>query len=86
MPKQKSHSGALKRLKVTKSGKIKMPRACGRHLRSHKSGKLLRSYRNSNYAQGGDVKRLVRLLGLKVTRSKTARPAVDAAATDATKA
>ena len=83
MPKQKSHSGALKRLKVTKSGKIKMPRACGRHLRSHKSGKRLRGYRSSNFAQGGDVKRLVRLLGLKVAKKKATGPASDTGTADA---
>ena len=32
MPKQKPHKGLLKRVRITKSGKIKMHRAFGRHL------------------------------------------------------
>lgn len=62
MPKNKPNKGLLKRIRFTKSGKIKFARAFGRHLRSHKSGKLRRSYRNSAYAKGCDVGRIGMML------------------------
>lgn len=42
MPKNKTHSGAKKRFKVTGSGKILRERAGKRHLLEHKSSKLTR--------------------------------------------
>ncbi len=66
MPKNKSHKGLLKRVKVTKTGKIKLQRAYGRHLRSHKPGSTVRQYRRPKYARGPDAKRVRRMLGLKV--------------------
>jgi len=42
MPKQKSHKGLKKRVKVTASGKVKYKRACGGHLMSGKSAKRRR--------------------------------------------
>ncbi len=81
MPKQKPHKGLLKRVRITKSGKIKMHRAFGRHLRSHKSAQTIRRYRKANYAHASDVKRLNRLLGLKTGgRSKAASPAKESPA------
>lgn len=64
MPKNKSHSGLLKRCRVTKTGKIKLWRPFGRHLRSHKRKSLLRSYRKPHYASPSEYKRLAPLLGL----------------------
>ena len=78
MPKNKPNKGLLKRVRITKSGKVKMSRAFGRHLRSHKSGKLLRSYRKSKYAVSAEVKRIRPLLpaGVKVSSAKrAAKPA-----------
>ncbi len=66
MPKNKSHKGLLKRVRITKSGKIKFQRAFGRHLRSHKSGQTIRSYRLPTYASDADAGRLRELLQLKV--------------------
>ncbi|MHC4414619.1 MAG: large ribosomal subunit protein bL35 [Planctomycetota bacterium] len=77
MPKNKSHNGLLKRVRVTKTGKIKLRRAYGRHLRSHKPGSVIRKYRRPKYAQGPDAKRLRRLLGLKVGPTSVARPALE---------
>ncbi len=58
-----------------------MQRAFGRHLRSHKSGSLIRKYRLPAYAQGPDEQRLRRLLGLKVhARKRGATSAAGAAA------
>lgn len=42
MPKMKTHRGAAKRLKVTKSGKVKYQRAGRRHLLENKSAKQKR--------------------------------------------
>ncbi len=81
MPKQKPHKGLLKRVRITKSGKIKMHRAFGRHLRSHKSAQTIRGYRKPTYAHASDVKRVSRLLGLKTGgRSKAASPAKESPA------
>ena len=62
--KHKPHKGLLKRVRVTKSGKIKLQRACGRHLRSHKSGQAIRGYRVPKYAHDSDARRLRKMLGL----------------------
>ncbi len=56
--KNKPHKGLLKRVRVTKSGKIKFQRACGRHLRSHKPASATRQYRLPAFANASDTKRL----------------------------
>lgn len=66
MPKNKPNKGLLKRIRITKNGKVKTPRAFGRHLASHKSGSLKRSYRKSAYAKAADVKRVRALLFRRV--------------------
>jgi large subunit ribosomal protein L35 len=73
MPKNKPNKGLLKRVKLTKSGKVKMSRAFGRHLRSHKSGKLLRSYRAPKYAKSGDVRRVRAMLMTRVRSAAAVR-------------
>lgn len=62
MPKNKPNKGLLKRIRITKTGRIKLRRACGRHLRSHKSAKLRRSYRKPAYAAGCESRRLRSML------------------------
>ena len=69
MPKNKPNKGLLKRIRITKSGKIKFRRAFGRHLRSHKNGKTMRSYRKPIYAKAGEVSRVRALLFTKVKSS-----------------
>ncbi len=80
MPKNKPCKGLLKRIRFTKSGRVKLHRAFGRHLRSHKSGKLMRSYRKPAFAKQSDVKRVRAMLFTRVrsgaeTKAKT--PASD---------
>ncbi len=76
MPKNKPNKGLLKRIRITKSGKIKFRRAFGRHLRSHKAGKLMRSYRKPMFAKTSEVKRVRALLFTKVkSSSHEAKPA-----------
>ena len=42
MPKQKTHKGLSKRVKITASGKVKHKRSCGGHLMSGKNAKRRR--------------------------------------------
>ncbi|MFC1676414.1 50S ribosomal protein L35 [Planctomycetota bacterium] len=42
MPKQKTHKGLSKRVKVTSSGKVKHKSSCGGHLMSCKNAKRRR--------------------------------------------
>jgi len=47
MPKQKTHKGLVKRVKITARGKVKYRRSCGGHLMSGKSAKRRRRISNS---------------------------------------
>ncbi len=69
MSKLKTHKGLAKRIKVTASGKVKVKRAFGGHLRSHKSGKTLRSYRSPNYVGPADIKRIGAMLKSRLNAS-----------------
>jgi len=64
----KPNKGFLKRIRITKSGRIKIRRAFGRHLRSHKSGALLRSYRKPAFIGAVELKRLGQLLHRRFTK------------------
>ena len=66
MPKQKSHKGLLKRIRITKSKLVKFHRAGGRHLKSGKGGGLLRDYRKPVYALSADMRRLRAMLNVRV--------------------
>jgi large subunit ribosomal protein L35 len=66
MPKNKPNKGLKKRIRFTKSGRIKFGRAFGRHLRSHKSRKLKRSYRKPAYAKSTDAGRVRAMLFTRV--------------------
>jgi large subunit ribosomal protein L35 len=76
MPKNKPCKGLLKRIRFTKSGKVKFRRAFGRHLRSPKSGKLKRSYRRPAFAKSCDVKRVRAMLftSVRAGEAKTSGP------------
>lgn len=63
MPKQKTHSGAKKRFKVTGSGKIKKQQAGMRHNLEVKSGKQKRTLNVDQVIAKSDVKGIKRLLG-----------------------
>ena len=76
MPKNKPCKGLLKRVRFTKSGKVKFRRAFGRHLRSHKSSKLQRSYRKPAYAKSCDIKRVRAMLFVSV-KSHEHKPAAE---------
>ncbi len=80
MPKNKPHKGLLKRVRVSKTGRIKMLPACGRHLRSHKPGRTVRKYRRPKYASGPDTRRVRTLLMLGICRRRPAPAAGEVAA------
>ena len=62
MPKLKTNRSLRKRLRFTKSGKLKK-RSCGRqHILGKKSRKRKRKLRKSGYLSGGNAKKLRRLL------------------------
>ena len=50
MPKIKTHSGAKKRFKLTKSGRVKRARAYKNHILNKKSTKRKRGLRKGGYA------------------------------------
>jgi large subunit ribosomal protein L35 len=57
MPKQKTHKGLTKRVKVTATGKLKRKRSCGGHLMSTKNAKRRRRIRNSAILTGETAKK-----------------------------
>lgn len=62
MPKIKTHSGASKRFKLTKSGKVKRSHAYKRHILTKKSTKLKRGLRKGAYADKTNEPALKRML------------------------
>lgn len=63
MPKQKTHKGAAKRMRVTGSGKISHAKAWRGHNRHKKSAKRWRRVNGDAILTGGTAKRAARLLG-----------------------
>ncbi|MEM9064709.1 MAG: 50S ribosomal protein L35 [Planctomycetota bacterium] len=57
MPKNKPHKGTLKRVRISKTGKVRHRSAYHKHLSSHKSGKRLRQLRKDPYMAAGEAKR-----------------------------
>ncbi len=62
MPKTKPHKGTLKRVRISKTGKVRHKTANFKHLRSSKTGKRLRHLRSDPYMASPDAKRLEKLL------------------------
>jgi large subunit ribosomal protein L35 len=63
MPKNKSHSGAGKRFKVTGSGKILREKAGKRHNLEKKASKVTRRLTGTVEVAANDVPRAKKLLG-----------------------
>ncbi|TFB10793.1 50S ribosomal protein L35 [Candidatus Marinimicrobia bacterium MT.SAG.3] len=61
MPKMKSHRGASKRFKTTKSGKVKRKKAYTSHILNKKSTKRKRNLRKSTHVSKPEEKK-IRLL------------------------
>ena len=62
MPKIKTHSGAKKRFKLTKTGKVKRAHAGRRHILTKKTTKRLRRLRKQGYADSTNVAQVKRLI------------------------
>ena len=62
MPKMKTHRGAKKRFKLTKSGKVKRNHMLRNHILTKKSAKKKRQLRKAGYASEADAKTIKRLL------------------------
>ena len=63
MPKQKTHKGLAKRVKVTGGGKIKHRRAGAGHLMSSKSGNRRRNLRSSSGMSTAFARKTLAALG-----------------------
>ena len=63
MPKNKTHSGAKKRFRVTGSGKLMKEQANKRHLLEHKSSRRTRRLSVDQVLSPADSKKANRLLG-----------------------
>lgn len=62
MPKNKNHKGLLKRIRISKTGKVRHRAAGRKHYRSGQGGKWLRQMRKDPYMSNPDAKRLEKLL------------------------
>ena len=56
MPKQKTHKGLTKRVKITATGRLKRRRSCGGHLMSGKNAKRRRRIAGSAIMTGAAAK------------------------------
>jgi large subunit ribosomal protein L35 len=63
MPKQKSHSGAKKRFKLTGSGKVMKQGAGMRHNLERKASKLTRRLNKDRVLAPADAKVIKKLIG-----------------------
>jgi large subunit ribosomal protein L35 len=64
MPKNKTHSGIKKRVKVTGSGKLLKQHAGMRHNQEHKSSRLTRSLSGTSEINAVDRSRVKKMLGI----------------------
>jgi large subunit ribosomal protein L35 len=65
MPKLKTHRGAAKRFKRTKSGKILRAKAFKRHILTSKSTKRKRGLRGTTVVSDADAAKLARMIPYK---------------------
>jgi len=58
MPKMKSHRGAMKRFRLTASGKVKRNKAYKSHILTKKTAKRKRGLRQATYLTSADHRRI----------------------------
>ncbi|UCD29587.1 MAG: 50S ribosomal protein L35 [Planctomycetota bacterium] len=63
MPKQKTHKGLAKRVKITGRGKVKRRKSFVGHLLSGRSSKKLRRLHKTAVLGSADAKRTLKALG-----------------------
>lgn len=76
MPKNKTHKGLLKRIRLTKTGKVKHKTCGGSHLKSNKSGSQIRDFRQSKTMSRGEAKRVELLLHTRTRGANQPRLAI----------
>jgi large subunit ribosomal protein L35 len=76
MPKNKSHKGLLKRVRISKTGKVRHRTAFHKHLSSGKSGKRLRQLRKDRFVTTGESKRFEKLLFRRLRGRNQPRTAI----------
>ena len=64
MPKNKTHSGTKKRVRVTGSGKLMREKANARHLLEHKSSRRTRRLSSDQVLSPADAKNVKKMLGI----------------------
>jgi large subunit ribosomal protein L35 len=62
MPKMKTHRGAAKRFKLTKTGKVKRAKAYKGHILTKKSAKRKRNLRKTGLLSNADAKNMKKVL------------------------
>ena len=65
MPKMKTHSGAKKRFKLTKTGKVKRAHAYKSHILNKKTTKRKRNLRQSAIADATNVAKVKKMIPYK---------------------
>lgn len=85
MPKNKPHKGLLKRIRITRTGKLRHRKAGSKHLRSHKSPTRLRRLRTDSFMSTAEVKRLSKLLFRRLRGKEQPRSAIRRSPTPAEK-
>jgi large subunit ribosomal protein L35 len=86
MPKNKTHKGLLKRIRITKTGKVNHVRAGFKHLRSAKSPKRLRRLRKRAFMESPDTKRISRMMYRRLRGASQPRSAITTNETPAQRA
>jgi len=64
MPKNKTHSGAKKRFRVSGSGKVMREQANARHLAERKTSRHKRRLAQDQVVSSADAKNVKKLLGI----------------------
>ena len=64
MPKIKTHSGAKKRFKLSKTGKVRRAQAYKSHILNKKSAKRKRNLRKSGLVADSNMRQVKRMLGI----------------------
>jgi len=76
MPKNKTHKALLKRIRITKSGKVRHNKSGYKHLRSHKSADRLRRLRRGSMMSSSNTRRLSKLLFRRLRGKNQPRSAI----------
>lgn len=76
MKANKPHKGLLKRMRVTKTGKVKHKSANSKHLKSNKSGKRLRRLRKDRFVASTEAASLEMMLNRRIRGADQPRSAI----------